>query len=156
MLGLTGLTLGISKGGLSGWDDPVVIVSIAVGVVLLPDLRARRAPRPRADARHDDLRGPPVLGRRAGAFLNGLARFALMFLFVFYFQGAQGDGPVLAGVKLAPLALGMLVASPTAGIYADRHGSRVLAAVGMGVTALGLALMTTLRPASAYWRARSS
>ena len=27
----------------------------------------------------------------AAAFINGLARFALMFLFVFYFQGAQGD-----------------------------------------------------------------
>ena len=29
----------------------------------------------------------------AAAFINGLARFALMFLFVFYFQGAQGDDP---------------------------------------------------------------
>ncbi len=61
------------------------------------------------------------------AFLNGLARFALMFVFVFYFQGVQGDSPILAGLKLAPLAVGMLVASPLAGIYADRHGSRALA-----------------------------
>ena len=38
-----------------------------------------------------------------------------MFVFVFYFQGVKGDDPVLAGVKLAPLALGMLVASPLAG-----------------------------------------
>ena len=29
----------------------------------------------------------------AAAFINGLARFALMFLFVFYYQGAQGDSP---------------------------------------------------------------
>ena len=27
------------------------------------------------------------------AFINGLTRFALMFLFVFYFQGAQGNSP---------------------------------------------------------------
>ncbi len=47
-----------------------------------------------------------------------------MFIFVFYFQGAQGDDPILAGIKLAPMALGMLVASPLAGIWADRHGSR--------------------------------
>ena len=51
-----------------------------------------------------------------------------MFLFVFYFQGAQGDSPIDAGIKLTPLALGMLIASPLAGIYADRHGSRALAA----------------------------
>ena len=54
-----------------------------------------------------------------------------MFLFVFYFQGAQGDSPITAGIKLMPMALGMLIASPLAGRYADRHGSRALAAVGM-------------------------
>ena len=29
------------------------------------------------------------------------------------------------------MAIGMLVASPLAGIWADRHGSRTLAALGM-------------------------
>ena len=47
------------------------------------------------------------------AFINGLSRFALLFVFVFYFQGAQGDDPITAGIKLAPMALGMLVASPS-------------------------------------------
>ena len=60
----------------------------------------------------------------AAAFMNGFARFALMFLFVFYFQGPQGQSPIMAGLELAPLAVGMLVASPLAGIVADRHGSR--------------------------------
>jgi MFS family permease len=84
------------------------------------------------------------------AFANGLARFALMFVFVFYFQGVQGDSPILAGVKLAPLALGMLVSSPAAGMWADRRGSRTLAVLGMLVTALGLALMTTLQRDTSY------
>ena len=38
-----------------------------------------------------------------------------MFLFVFYYQGAQGDSPMHAGINLIPLALGMFVASPIAG-----------------------------------------
>ena len=109
-------------------------------------VRRDRAPPPVADARSHDLQQPPVQSRpRLPRFLNGLARFALMFLFVFYFQGVQGDTPILAGLKLAPLALGMLVASPLAGIYADRNGSRALASIGMLVTAIGLALMTTLQ-----------
>ncbi|MGN6586680.1 MAG: MFS transporter, partial [Solirubrobacterales bacterium] len=83
---------------------------------------------------------------------NGLSRFALMFIFVFYFQGAQGDDPITAGIKLAPMAIGMLVSSPLAGIWADRHGSRTLAALGMLVTAAGLALMTTLQADSPYWQ----
>src|SRR6185312_523886 len=49
-------------------------------------------------------------------------------------------------------ALGMLIASPLAGIHADRHGSRSLAAIGMTVSATGLALMTTLEAGSPYWQ----
>src|SRR3954453_11931142 len=88
----------------------------------------------------------------AAAFINGLSRFALMFLFVFYFQGAQGDNPITAGIKLAPMALGMLVSSPAAGIYADKGGSRGLAALGMIVSAVGLAGMTTLVQDSPFWQ----
>src|SRR5438067_959136 len=36
LVGLTGLVLGISRGGLSGWNDPVVIVSLGAAIVLLP------------------------------------------------------------------------------------------------------------------------
>ena len=87
----------------------------------------------------------------AAAFINGLSRFALLFVFVFYFQGAQGDDPITAGLKLAPMAIGMLISSPLAGIWADRHGSRALAALGMLVSAGALAGMTTLQVALPYW-----
>jgi MFS family permease len=86
------------------------------------------------------------------AFINGLSRFALMFVFVFYFQGAQGDDPITAGIKLTPMAIGMLVSSPLAGVWADRRGSRMLAAWGMVVSAVALAGMTTLEPHSPYWQ----
>ena len=48
------------------------------------------------------------------------------------------------------MAIGMLIASPLAGIGADRHGSRALAAAGMLVTGAGLAAMTTLEASSPY------
>src|SRR6202008_3485736 len=90
----------------------------------------------------------------AAAFLNGLSRFSLMFLFVFYFQGPQGQSPIMAGLELAPMAVGMLVASPLAGAYADKRGSRGLAALGMLVSAVGLAGMTMLQAHTAYvWSA---
>ena len=85
----------------------------------------------------------------AAAFINGLSRFALLFLFVFYFQGVKGEDPITAGLKLAPMAIGMLIASPLAGIYADRRGSRALAAWGMLLGAVGLVGMTTLGVAHA-------
>src|SRR5690242_8603004 len=36
LLGLTGLVLGISKGGISGWNNPVVIGGLVAAAVLLP------------------------------------------------------------------------------------------------------------------------
>jgi hypothetical protein len=36
VVGLTGLVLGLSRGGISGRDDPLTIASLLVGAVLLP------------------------------------------------------------------------------------------------------------------------
>ncbi len=154
VVGLTGLVLALSKGGLSGWSNGLVIGGLAAAAVLLPlfVLIERRVTEPMLDLGlfRDRLFG----AASAAAFMNGLARFALMFLFVFYFQGPQGASPIVAGIELAPMAVGMLVSSPLAGIAADRRGSRGLAALGMLVTAGGLAGMTTLQADTAYvWSA---
>jgi EmrB/QacA subfamily drug resistance transporter len=152
VVGLTGLVLGISRGGLSGWTDTIALAGLSAAVVLLPAflLIERRRPAPMLDL--EIFRDRLFAAATGAAFINGLSRFALMFVFVFYFQGAQGDDPITAGIKLIPLALGMLVSSPLAGVYADRRGSRMLAAVGMLVSAAGLAAMTTLQAHSPYWQ----
>jgi EmrB/QacA subfamily drug resistance transporter len=152
VIGLTGLVFGISRGGIDGWIDPLVLGGLALALVLLPAFVLIES---RGDAPMLDLsifRNRLFAAASGAAFVNGLSRFALMFVFVFYFQGPQGDDPITAGIKLAPLALGMLVASPIAGVWADRHGSRVLAAMGMVVSAVGLALMTTLAVHTPYWQ----
>ena len=156
LIGLTGLVLGVSKGGISGWTEPLVIGSLAAAAVFLPAfvLIESRSPAPMLDL--SIFQNRLFSAAAAAAFINGLSRFALMFVFVFYFQGVQGNSPILAGVKLAPLAVGMLISSPLAGIWADRRGSRMMAVMGMVVSAVGLALMTTLQrdtgylPAGAY------
>jgi EmrB/QacA subfamily drug resistance transporter len=154
VVGLTGLVLALSKGGLSGWNNSLVIGGLIAAAVLLPAfvLIERHGRAPMLDL---SLFSNKLFSAAAGAaFINGLSRFALMFLFVFYFQGPQGQSPIMAGLELAPLAIGMLVASPIAGYIADRHGSRGLAALGMVVSAVGLAGMTMLQAHTAYvWSA---
>ena len=129
-----------------------MIGSLIAAAILLPlfVLIEHRGRAPMLDL--EIFRNRMFAAATGAAFINGLSRFALLFLFVFYFQGAQGDDPITAGIKLAPMAIGMLIASPLAGIWADRHGSRALAALGMLVGAAGLALMTLLQPASPYWQ----
>jgi EmrB/QacA subfamily drug resistance transporter len=150
LIGLTGLVLGISKGGISGWNDPIVIGGLIAAAVLLPAFVVIEHYHRQPMLDLAIFRSRLFSAAAAAAFINGLARFALMFVFVFYFQGVQGNSPILAGIKLAPLALGMLISSPVAGIWADRRGSRGMAVLGMLVTAAGLALMTTLGRGSSY------
>ena len=139
VVGLTGLVLALSKGGLTGWNGPMVVGGFAAAIVLLPlfVVIEHRGTAPMLDL--DLFRNRLFSAAPGAAFINGLARFALMFLFVFYFQGPQNQSPIMAGIELAPMAIGMLVSSPLAGILADRHGSRGLAALGMVVTAGSLA-----------------
>jgi EmrB/QacA subfamily drug resistance transporter len=150
LIGLTGLVLGISKGGIEGWHGPMVFASLIAAVVFLPlfVIVERRNPQPMLDL--SIFKSRLFSAAAAASFLNGLARFSLMFVFVFYFQGVQGDSPITAGIKLAPLAVGMLIASPLAGRYADRNGSRSLASIGMLGMAIGMALMTTLQRDTSY------
>ncbi|HEX3805121.1 MAG TPA: MFS transporter [Solirubrobacteraceae bacterium] len=150
VVGLTGLVLGISKGGIEGWHGALVFGGLVAAAIFLPLflLVESRQRQPMLDL--SIFKNRLFSAAAAASFLNGLARFSLMFVFVFYFQGVQGDSPITAGVKLAPLAVGMLVASPLAGRYADRNGSRSLAAIGMLVMAIGMALMTTLQRDTSY------
>lgn len=150
--GLTGLVLALSDAGLDGWGAPMVIIGLIAAAVLLPlfVLVELRTASPMLDLSLFRIRIYWTCA--TAAFLNGLARFALMFLFVFYFQGPQGDDPIVAGIKLIPLAAGMLIASPIAGWWADRHGSRAPAVLGMVLTGAGMAGMTTLEVTSPFWQ----
>ena len=136
VVGLTGLVLGVSRGGISGWSDPLTLGSLIAGAILLPlfVLIESRVPAPMLDL--TIFRNRMFSAATAAAFINGLSRFALMFLFVFYFQGVKGDDPIKAGIELAPLAIGMLIASPLAGVWADRHAFWVLPASRDGVRGL--------------------
>jgi EmrB/QacA subfamily drug resistance transporter len=152
VVGLTGLVYGVSRGGISGWDNALTIAGLVLGAVLLPLFvvieRHQRAPMLDLTIFQNRM----FSAATAAAFINGLSRFALLFVFVFYFQGVKGDDPITAGIKLAPMAIGMLIASPLAGLWADRHGSRALAAGGMVVGGLALVGMTTLNVDSPGWQ----
>jgi hypothetical protein len=47
-----------------------------------------------------------AMGNLTG-LLNAIARNGVLFLLVFYLQGARGEDPVTAGLMLSPLAVGL-------------------------------------------------
>src|SRR4051795_3913688 len=154
VVGLTGLVYGLSRAGLSGWGDPLTVGGVLLGLILLPLFVVIEAHQRAPMLDLTIFKNRMFSAATAAAFINGLSRFALLFLFVFYFQGVKGEDPITAGLQLAPMAIGMLIASPLAGLWADRRGSRTLAASGMLLGAVALAGMTTLGVHTPYvWSA---
>jgi MFS family permease len=85
-------------------------------------------------------------------FLAAIARGGLMFMLIIWLQGVWlpqhgysfHETPLIAGIYMLPLTLGMLVAGPTSGYLSDRYGARPFATTGMLLTACGFVLLLLL------------
>eukprot|EP01022_Parablepharisma_sp_SALTPOND_P014559 TRINITY_DN19938_c0_g1_i2.p1 TRINITY_DN19938_c0_g1~~TRINITY_DN19938_c0_g1_i2.p1 ORF type:complete len:471 (-),score=190.12 TRINITY_DN19938_c0_g1_i2:481-1893(-) len=72
------------------------------------------------------------------ALINYAAVFAVTFLISLYLQQVKGLSPSLAGLVLVAQPVMQAVLSPLAGRISDQVQPRLVASLGMGLTALGL------------------
>jgi len=82
------------------------------------------------------------------ALINYAATFAVGFLLSLYFQSVRGLSAQAAGGLLTAQPLVMAALSPFAGRLSDRVDPRVVASSGMGLIAVGLALLALVGPAT--------
>ncbi|SKA74881.1 drug resistance transporter, EmrB/QacA subfamily [Clostridium sp. USBA 49] len=136
--GMLALLVALSFGGFIGWVNITVISLIIVSIILLVLFVyiENNTDEPMLDLR--------LLKTRVLAFaytsnlLNGIARGAVTFLLIFFFQGVKGIDPIVAGMLLAPLAVSMMIVSPISGYLSDKYGARILSSLGLLISAVGL------------------
>lgn len=148
---LGALVLALSEGGALGWTSTPVVTGAVVFVLATPVFLLVQARRryPLVDLRMfaDRARSMAYLA----AFLLSLARFAVVLLISLYLQAADGADPFQAGLRVVPVAIGMMLASPIAGGLAHRYSARLLSTGGLGLTGVGLVgLAAILRPHLPY------
>jgi EmrB/QacA subfamily drug resistance transporter len=148
VVGLVALVYGIIDVPAAGFDDPVVLGSLALAGVLLTAFIAweRRVAHPMLDVRL-------FLDRRfsAASISLTLVFFSLMgalFFLTQYLQGVLGLSALETGLRFIPIALGVIVASPLSATLTTRMGGRMVTAAGLGIVALGMGAMATLGMAS--------
>ncbi|MGI5151565.1 DHA2 family efflux MFS transporter permease subunit [Plantactinospora sp. CA-294935] len=125
-----------------------VLVPLVLGIVLLTGyvvhaLRVRDRP-PLIDVRLFRSRSFSASVSVQG--LVGVVTFSVLFVLPLYYQQmhGQGDGALVAGLLVAPMGLGSVLAMPVAGRLSDRLGARGLAQGGAVVAALSAFAFTRI------------
>ena len=153
IIGLTGIVLGLLEWAPLGATHPLVVTSLAVGVVglvLLPIVEARR---------DDPMLPLEPFKSRPFSLANVLTLFLygalglMMFLLPMNLIQVQGFTPTGAGAALVPFAVIMFVLSRWSGGLIDRTGSRLPLTIGPAVTAVGFFLLSRAGIGRSYWTA---
>jgi MFS family permease len=97
------------------------------------------------------LSNRPFAFSNVAALINYSATSATTFLLTLYLRYIQGLAPTEAGLVLVAQPVVQASLSPLAGRLSDRVEPRIVASIGMGFTALGLALFFFIGPATPLW-----
>lgn len=148
--GIGGVVLGIIEGPKWGWTDPATLAVLLGGVALVLTFAwwERRTPHPMLDLTL--FARPAFRGGSAAVAVAFVAMAGFALILTQYFQYLLGYTPLQAGAATLPLAVTVMVASVTSGPLTTRFGARAVVTTGLGLTAVGLALFTTLTPALGY------
>ncbi len=139
--------------GVRGGPQALPVMGLAAALIAGFVWVEKRAPEP--------LLPLELLGRRliavssaTGALVGGAMFCTLTFLPLFV-QGVLGGSPTEAGAAIAPMVVGWPLASTISGKIAPRFGFRMLARVGLAVTAAStVALALVARPGVGAWGPR--
>lgn len=129
----------LMRGNHLGWASGEVLASLAAGLVLAVAFVGweRRAAAPMVPLRF--FRARAFSTGLAACFLFNAAMYGVLFLLPQFFQLAQGNGPLGAGLRLLPWTATLFVVAPLSGGLINRLGERALIAVGLGLQAVGMA-----------------
>ncbi len=118
-----------------------IVIGLAAFLVLLRIERGSKNPLVDISLFRHNL---PFAMSNLAAFLNYTAFYAATFLLSIYLQVAAGFTPRTAGLVLVSMPVIQAVVSPLAGRLSDRIEPRLLASVGMALTAGALFTMSQL------------
>ncbi|MBV4425473.1 MFS transporter [Clostridium tyrobutyricum] len=144
-IGMLALLIALTIGGFTQWYSKPVVILFIIAAVLLSifvyiELHARY---PMLDM---TLLKTRILSfAYLSTLLNGIARGAVTFLLIFYFEGARSLDPVTAGILLCPFAVAMMAVSPISGSLCDKYGARLLSSIGLLISAAGLLGLMDIR-----------
>lgn len=140
-LGLGGLIFALSEGGVIGWFSVPVILGLLIFAIFTSCFFwvERRVMFPTID--FSLFRNRQYAMANLATFLNSLARSSVVLLISLFFQVIDHENPFAAGIKVLPVTVGMIIASPIVGALSAKYSARVLSTTGLLGTCIGMLLL---------------
>jgi EmrB/QacA subfamily drug resistance transporter len=144
VVGLVALVWAIIEIPGNGWTSPFVLTAFAIATIALVAFVwwERRAAEPMLDVRL--FLDPRFTAASLSVTLAFFSLMGALFFLTQYLQGVQGLSALDTGLRFIPIAIGFIVVSPISAVLTTRLGARLVVAAGLGITAGGLVLMSTL------------
>jgi len=148
--GLTALVWGIIEAPSAGWTDPTILAAFAAGAAVLVAFAAweARIPNPMLDVRF--FRNPRFSAASAAITLSFFAMFGAIYFLTQYQQLVLGASALETGLRMLPVAAGLVIGGPLSAKLTQRIGAKIVVAAGLGLIATALLLMTQFQVDSAY------
>jgi MFS family permease len=147
------------QGAAMGWSDPWVDAGLVTGALLLGLFLFIETRVKDPMFRLELFRQRAFAAGISAAFLGSVARGGMMLMMVLWLQGiwlplhgyALSQTPLYAGLMLAPMMVGFVVAGPISGRLSDRQGARTLSTTGMALGSATFLLLALLPTDFQYW-----
>jgi EmrB/QacA subfamily drug resistance transporter len=154
-LSIAGLTLavwGLIEASERGWTDSMVLGAFALGgaILALFVLWERRTDHPMLDV--SVFRN---LRFSAASIAVGFVFFALMGVVYFlttYLQSVMGYSALDAGIRMIPVALGMIATTKLSVVLTEKLGTKIVVALGMSTVSAALYVLSTCGVDTGYGR----
>jgi EmrB/QacA subfamily drug resistance transporter len=151
MIAISALVYSIIEGPAEGWTSTLVVTGFVTAIVfgaafVLTELRSE----------HPMLNLSFFSNRRFSGGVTAISiaffsLFGVIFLLTQYLQFVQGYTALEAGLRTAPIAIGMIIGSSIAPRLAERFGTTRVVTGGLLLLAGLLTTFTFLTPTTPYW-----
>ena len=149
--GVTAVVYALVRAASNTWDDPLVLVGLAAGALLLAAFVRIEM---RAESPITPLRLFASRNRSASHLVRLLmvaGMFGMFFFMTQFVQEVLGYSPLQAGIAFLPLTAFLFALSQvTARVLAGRVAGRTLMIIGLVIAAAGLLWSATLDSGSSY------
>ena len=150
IVGLTSLVYAVIEAPSHGWTDPMILAAFGLAALVLTTFVVWEVRSDHPMLNIEFFKNPRFTAASISVTLVFFALFGSLFFLTQYLQFVLGYSALEAGVRVAPIALVLIVVSPIAGRLVNRLGNKVLVVGGMAVVAVGLWFLSTITVTSGY------